>query len=423
MVVAGDKDLSKRGALKVLFVYRDYPPETDGGGGSYLAAIAPALVLRGHDVHILSCVRGQQAGTYFDRGVHIHRADQLRIPGLDRLTRALAAPFTFARIRAGLSVLAHYRRLDVHFDVIEIADWGAEGWALALVHSKPIVAQLHTPLAVIARYSDVRNKRDWAWASRLEHFAVHRADVITSPTSTQLRSFHEVGWLKGRDVITIPHTVDWYSWSDALPVQESPPTVLFLGRLERNKAPELVVQALRIIQRRIPDAKALFVGRSIGERDGLPYLEWVKLEASKTGGCEFMGQVPRSEVCRFLSMSRVLAVPSHFESYSMATLEAMAAGRPVVVTAATGAAELVRNADAGRVVPAGDPEALAAALLPFLADAAYAMTVGERAKAATRTELDPDRIAAQREAAYRQAIAVFYRRVRVSDRFELAKGH
>lgn len=396
--------------LKILFVLRQYPPETDGGGGSYLAAVAPALVARGHEVHILSSVPGQQVRTYLDQGVHIHRVDQVRIPGLDRLRYALAAPFTFGRIRTGISVLAHYRRLDVDFDVIEIPDWGAEGWALALVHKKPLVAQLHTPLAVISRYHTVLNKRDWAWASSLESLAVHRADVITSPTSTHLKSFYEIGWLRGRDITTIPHPVDWSRWSRALPVQASPPTVLFVGRLERAKAPELLVQAMRIIQTEIPDAKAIFVGRSIGERDGLPYLEWVRLEANKIKGCEFVGQVPRNEVCRFLSISRVLAVPSHFEGYSMAAIEAMAAGRPVVVTAATGVAELVRNADAGRVVPTGDPEALAAALLPFLADPSYAMTVGERARAVTHTELDPDRIAAEREAAYRQAIVAFHSR-------------
>lgn len=241
----------------------------------------------------------------------------------------------------------------------------------------------------------------------MEYFAVHRADLITSPTSIHLKSFYDIGWLKGRDIITIPHPVDWYRWSQAQAVRESPPTVLFLGRLERAKAPELLVQAMSIIQRKIPNAKAVFVGRSIGERDGVSYLDWVKLQANKINGCEFIGQVPRDEVCRFLSTSRVLAVPSHFEGFSMATVEAMAAGRPVVVTATTGAAEFVRKADAGRVVPPGDPEALAASLLPFLSDPSYAMTVGERARAITQTELDPDRIAAKREAAYRQAIVAF----------------
>lgn len=155
--ITRDKDPSKQTSLKLLFISREYPPETGGGGiGSYLAAIAPALAARGHAVHILSCVPGQQARTHLDQGVHVHRADQLRIHGLDRLRRVLAAPFTATRIRTGLSVLAHYRKLDVDFDVVEVPDWGAEGWALALFRSKPTVAQLHTPLPVISRYHTVR---------------------------------------------------------------------------------------------------------------------------------------------------------------------------------------------------------------------------------------------------------------------------
>src|SRR5207302_4227610 len=43
-------------SLRILFVSMEYPPETGGGGiGSYVAIIAPALVARGHEFHVLSC--------------------------------------------------------------------------------------------------------------------------------------------------------------------------------------------------------------------------------------------------------------------------------------------------------------------------------------------------------------------------------
>src|SRR5208337_3822779 len=101
---------------------------------------------------------------------------------------------------------------------------------------------------------------------------------------------------------------------------------------------------------------------------------------------------------------RVFAQPSLFENFSMAALEAMAAGRPVVVTATSGVADFVRETGAGEVVPAGDAHAMANALRPFLRDPAYAAEVGERARRAVRSRLDPDRIAELREKIYDRAI-------------------
>jgi Starch synthase catalytic domain len=56
----------RESTLRVLFVSREYPPETGGGGiGSYVEAMARALVVRGHEVHVLSCVPGRRARTSF----------------------------------------------------------------------------------------------------------------------------------------------------------------------------------------------------------------------------------------------------------------------------------------------------------------------------------------------------------------------
>ena len=54
--------------LRILFLSREYPPETGGGGiGSYVHTMAHALAGRGHDVHVLSCVDGQVGEDSLDR--------------------------------------------------------------------------------------------------------------------------------------------------------------------------------------------------------------------------------------------------------------------------------------------------------------------------------------------------------------------
>ncbi len=369
--------------------------------------MASALVARGHEVHVLSCVGGQKHKDYLHQGVHIHLRRKVRIRRLGRVNRILQVPGTIERLNIGLSTFFEYRRLGVDFDIIEYPDWGAEGWLFALLHTRPLIAELHTPLPLIHKYDKLPLSRDVTWGSFLEYFAVRRADVIISPSCNVVRALKEIGWLPKRNPYVVPHAIDWRRWRSTQPVLNTPPTVLFLGVLNQLKAPELLIEALSIIREKIPRAEALFAGSTDSLREGLPYLEWMKKSGFRFEGCRFLGHVRRHELIRLFSTSRILAVPSWFENYCLVALEAMASGRPIVVTSTNGVAELIEQAETGRVVPPGDSKALAEALFPFLMDAAYAARAGERARATVQEWSDPDKIAAQREAVYQQAIMSF----------------
>jgi glycogen(starch) synthase len=390
-----------RGGLRILFVSMEYPPETGGGGiGTYLISLAPALAAQGHEVHVLSCVAGQRHADYISQGVHIHRRDQRYVRGLGRLK----APFTSARLRTGLSAFLEFRRLKIAFDVIEYPDWGAEGWLLSIPRSAPLVAHLHTPLPLIQHYNRLPRNRDAAAASFLERLSVVRAHLIMSSSHLLVSALNEIGWLKGRSVDVIPYGIDWDRWRDLPAVTTAGPTVLYVGRLEPRKAPEVLAAAIRLLRADLPEARAVFVGRCGGCQEGTRYAEWVQgLATDASSGCTHVEEVPRDKLRDLFAGARVVAMPSRFDSYGMVALEAMAAGRPVVVSATTGAAEFVRQVGSGRVVPPGDAEALADSLRPFLRDPEYAHEVGLAGQSAVRKHLDPDRIAAARADAYRRA--------------------
>lgn len=390
--------------MRVLFVSREYPPYPAGGVGSYVASMASSLAARGHDVHVLSCWGDQEIADYSDRGVHVHRRKEIRVKGLWRVRRH--ARKTVTAFLAGLSTFSAYRDLRTCFDVIEYPDIVAEGWMFALRRPAPLVAHIHSPLDLYCRVNDIPRTLDIRMTSRLERFAVRRADVVTSPSCLMVNTLKEMKWLPRIRSQVIPHPIRCEDSAEGIAVQDTMPTILFMNRLERNKAPELLVQAMAAIRKAIPEAKAIFIGSNGKRNDGMPYLEWMRTIGHDFGGCEFVGEVPRERIPEFLSKSRVVAIPSWFESYSMATIEAMAAGRPVVVTRTMGVSELVEQTGAGSVISSGDSEALADALLPFLLDARYADRIGQAGRKAVREHLAPDLIAAQREMAFRTAIGI-----------------
>jgi glycosyltransferase involved in cell wall biosynthesis len=180
--------------------------------------------------------------------------------------------------------------------------------------------------------------------------------------------------------------------------------ILAVGRVEPLKGTEVLVRAAAKIME-ASDIEVVFVGRSSGERDGLQYRDWVRKLATQLGApCRFVDQVPRSELRDWYRAARVVAVPSMYESLSMSGLEAMASGRPVVCSSSTGVAELVADSGAGTVVPPGNADLLAEALLPYLLDADAARLAGRRGRRLMEDTCSPEQIAAQRERCYREVL-------------------
>jgi glycosyltransferase involved in cell wall biosynthesis len=394
--------------VNILFLTMQYPPVQNGGIGWYVGTLAPKLASRGHGVHVLSCVRGQARSDSILQGVHVHRRDWRNIRGLWRIGKYFGLPMTIAHLQAGISAFLEARNLEVHFDVIEFPDWHAEAWMFACRRRTALVGHIHAAIPHIQNKSmqTFGKARDVFWAGQLDRFALHRAHLVTSPSKVALDGIKEIGWLRDRSVTILPHGIDEGEWSGAPTAATTRPVVLFVGRIEPVKAPEILVKAMGIIRTRIPDAEAVFVGASNGEKDGRPYGEWIRQLAADVGGCRFVGNIERKDLLQFYGACRVVAVPSWFETYGLAALEAMATRRPVIVTNTTGIAEFLEKTGAGVRVPPGDPVALADALLPFLKSAEHAEAVGAQAFEAVVKHANLHMITEKREKLYQRAIEV-----------------
>jgi glycosyltransferase involved in cell wall biosynthesis len=382
--------------VRILFVSIEYPPETPNGIGSYVVEISHALARRGHEVHVLSCMPDQAARDYRDGDVWVHRRDE-GIRGIGRLVRG---PKTAERVRHAIVCWREARRLGLRFDAIESPDWMAEGLIFALAR-KPLVAHLHTPLAVTSRYE--RQGRDTRAASFLERLMVQRARLVTSPSRLLADDLAHEGWRKKGEVRVIRYPINTARWQTDVPVESTQRVVLYAARLERRKAPDVLVEASARLARELDGVEVLLAGRSEVRPDGTLCSDLLRRRIAELGApCRLLGEVARAEVVRLVSSSRVFALPSRYEGFGFAALEAMAAGRPVVCTSETGVAEILEGTVAGAIVPPDDPEALAAALAPYLSDASLAAEAGARARELVSMHCSPERIAEERERCYRE---------------------
>ncbi len=141
---------------------------------------------------------------------------------------------------------------------------------------------------------------------------------------------------------------------------ERRPTIGVVGRLSREKGHEVLLRAMRRVVGRVAEARLLIAGE--GPEQGR--LQGMAAALGLSDHVEFMGFVPDAR--SVVAASEVLAMPSLSEGLGVAALEAMALAKPVVASDAGGLVESVVDGETGRVVRAGDAEALADALVEML---------------------------------------------------------
>ena len=108
------------------------------------------------------------------------------------------------------------------------------------------------------------------------------------------------------------------------------------------------------------------------------------------GAVHFLGE--RHDVPDLLNAMDIFVLPSYSEGLSLALLEAMAAGKPVVATAVGGTPEVVTEGDNGLLIPPRDAGALAGALERLLTDLALAQHLGANARTHVREHFSLDRL-------------------------------
>lgn len=154
--------------------------------------------------------------------------------------------------------------------------------------------------------------------------------------------------------------------------------VVCVGRLCPQKGQDVLLRAWPAVAARLPRARLVLVG------DGP---DQARLLRAAPPGVLLVG--PAADALPWYQAADVVVQPSRWEGMALAPLEAMACGRPVVVTDVAGARESVPPADAAAcVVPRDDPAALAAALLRLLTDPGLRAAAGTRAAAHVRAHHD-----------------------------------
>lgn len=240
----------------------------------------------------------------------------------------------------------------------------------ANVFALPAAALAGVPVRIGSR-RDVSIPERTANQHRLQRFAYRFAHRIVANSTAAADQLMREGVPAGK-IVRIANGLDLTRFPLATPLAGRQ-TVTTVANLRPGKGHDVLLDAAARIVRRQPGVRFQIVG------DG-PRREALVARAAMLGlsaNVRFMGHC--DNIPQLLSESDVFAFPSFMEASPNSVLEAMAAGLPIVATRAGGIPEVVHDERTGLLVPPGNADAMASAILRLLEDPALAARLGASA--------------------------------------------
>ncbi len=361
------------------------PGSGDSGGMNvYVREVASALAQAG--VECTTYTRADRPGLRPEVVVEPgHRVVHVPAGDYDVPKEALADELD--EFTAG--VLEHVRS-GPGVDVVHGNYWlsGVVGHRLKHELDVPLVSTFHTLARVKAEGGDL----DPVWRDRAEAEVIGCSDAICVSCPEEERQFRRLYGDPAGRIEIVPPAVEhaFFAPGDrdgarrAVGLPADRRVILFVGRLQPLKAPDLAISALAALDR--DDALLVVVGGASGT-DGADYTRRTQQLVAALGlGAQvrFVEPQPHHILSSYYRAADVVIVPSRSESFGLVALEAAACGVPVVASAVGGLLNVVHDGVTGHLVDGRDPARFGRAIAHLLDDPLGAAAMGAAAAVRAR---------------------------------------
>ena len=346
------------------------------GSEAYLLQLLPDLRERGWDVRFLMLHEDERGAWEFgreltDRGVPL---DDIRL-------RADVDPIAFGEVFA---YLTRTRPRILHTHLVHADVYGQLAGSMARV-----------PLRLSTKHG-FNEFREGRWFGLADRSVGSLAHVHIAISQGLARYLAETEGFDEEDFEIVHYGISAHD--GVRPYSGAEPRLLCIGRLIPIKGHLVLLRALAQARASVPGVTLDLAGRGPLEPALKSYVRELGLEEA----VRFLGFV--SPVRHAIEDAAIVVVPSLGEGFGMVALEAMERARPVIASAVGGLPEIVADGATGIVVPSGDADALAEAIVALAGDLERAAAMGAAGRERALGEFTPDRSARRIEELYAGAL-------------------
>jgi glycosyltransferase involved in cell wall biosynthesis len=356
-----------------------------GGAENTIAKIRPYLQKKGHSMKTLASDLGSDK-PHFNEYVFKSIA-----PGSPfKLFLYLFNPSAFFMVKR---VLKEYQPDIIHLHTMHQVSPAV----LFLLKKYPTVMTLHGPESFLRTLliwflqpshfkHELYDKNDLTLVGRLTYFyfnslqkflyqlGLKHVDVFLAPS----QYIQKLAQVDVSPILHIPNFVELHTFYE----MRHDYNLLFVGRLEKAKGIEFVIQAMPFIIDQFPQATLTILGDGSYKSELLNLTKRLHLE----NRIRFVGWVDHSEIDAYYAKASIVLVPSVWvEIFGLVILEAMSAGRPVIGTRIGGIPEIIDDGVNGYLVEPQNPQQIAEKVLQLFLDEELLITLGRNARQKAET--------------------------------------
>jgi len=368
--------------MKIL-IASDLHYPTINGVATFSRNLARGLAAHGHEVLVIA---PSQTGKKYKE-----------VDGNHVIARTVSVPFPFYQnFRISLNPIREVKKIidDFDPDVIHIQMLMGIGQAAMKIGNKygiPVVTTNHAMpenlmdnLRLLAPVSRPINYSLKAYGARFHS----KADLITMPTQSAIDMFNVAKI--STPIEAVSNGIDLARFSpgtaasdvyERFGIPKNAPIVGYIGRLDAEKHLPVLMKAFARIHAELPKAHLVIVG------DGTEriLLQNLAKEAGLSKHVTLTGRVSDEDLTELHKIPTVFCMPSPAELQSIATLEAMASGQPIVAVDAGALGELCQHERNGYLTEQDDDKAIAKGLLKILEDPALRQAMSEESLVIARS--------------------------------------
>lgn len=353
--------------MHIVYISQEFPPSKRAGGiASYVKEIADGMVGRGHRVTVVTASDDTRVcSDTVEDGIRV-----LRLSGGAFFVPEAEGGSKWKKLRVVYRFYSYRRKLAKvvlglkNVDVVEVADYGAEGLFLNKAQA-PVILRLHTPSLLDCETLTYVKVSRWKlhrlMVLRAEQSVIERARYVSSCSQSLLDWMKDNVEFNPRLLAVIRNPIAYADNGIALKANgdaHSGNTVFYAGTISATKGVLELYKACEQLNR-----EGMRITLKLAGKQG-SYAEWLKGMVAESGSdwCQFLGNLTRDKLYAYYREAKVCCFPSWWENMPMVCLEAMSCGAVVVGSTSGGMKEIIEDGVNGFLAPPHDSGKLAAKL-------------------------------------------------------------
>jgi len=356
--------------MKVIQITFNFPPEI-GGVGQYVWSLSRCLKRRGIEVAVITIpiTVGSREGE--KRTFPVYRVRAFRLPALDPI------PLNMFSLLRTLAKTQNFSIVHIHGHISFLSFFGALSCRLLSI---PYVITHHgegLPLSLTSRIHG--HLRGNLFAKHVLRCSKKVISVNQYEVMTLTREYE----IPREKIVVIPNGVDADHFTMSRTSDPSlfdnwlnKKVILSGGVLAKWKGFEYLIRALKLVVSKYDNVQLLITG----DGPDKPRLQSLAVSLGLSRYVKFTGYLRADFLSSYHKLSYMYVLPSLYDVCPTVVLEAMASGKPVIVTSLGGQKELVVNGQNGIIVPPADIESLSQAILTLLSSEELASEMGKKGR-------------------------------------------